>query len=126
MKYYELTYIFSPTLTEEQATSFHEKVGETIKESDGTPIEMKPVVKRALAYEIEKCLDAYLGVILFKIDELSALEKKLKEEKDILRHLLIRKEESQKVAKPARRPATPRVDKSNLEDLDKKIEEILN
>jgi small subunit ribosomal protein S6 len=126
MKYYELTYIFSPTLTEEQATSFHEKVGETIKEQGGTPIEMKPIVKRALAYEIEKCLNAYLGVILFKIDDLSSLEKILKEENNILRYLLIRKEEKQKVAKPARRPSMPKAEKSNLEDLDKKIEEILN
>ncbi len=87
-------------------------------------------VRKKPAYAIKKQSQAYLATLNFQMnpENVKNLEKKLKEEKKILRYLILAKKASRKI-KPARRESaavksTPRP-KVELKEIEKKLEEIL-
>ena len=146
MKHYELTYLITPELSEENVRAFQEKVIVLIKDEEGILEEVKVPLSRKLAYPIKKTgeplkyTSAYLAVLNFQLnpEKISALEKKLKSENQILRYLLLTKRPSRKVEFIARRIVVPKTEiiekpkvseeekKVELKEIEKKLEEILN
>lgn len=100
MKPYEIAYLISSDLSEEEARAFQGKITSLVKEEGGILDEARMPLRKKLAYPIKKQNQAYLAFFNFQLnpDALANLEKKLKAENQILRHLIVIK----KPVKPAR------------------------
>lgn len=138
MKLYELTYLLSLKLTEDEVKNFSEKITSFIKEAGGIPEESSlrgKITKKRLASQIKKEGEAYLGTIIFYLpsQEIEKLKKELNTGKQILRYTIITK----KLLKEVKRPRTllkiskteenPKSspEKADLKEIEKKLEEIL-
>jgi len=133
MKNYELTYLISPELSEEEVKKLQEKIISLIQEEGGILNETSSLLARKLAYPIKKQTQAYLAVLEFQLEpgKLINLEKKLELENQILRYLIITKKIPKvvsRVPKVSIFPKKPRVTsrkKVELKEIEKKLEEIL-
>ncbi len=96
MNLYEITYLITPDLTEDEAISFNDKLVESIKQKGATLHKAENPKKRFLAYKINKQFDeAYLGCIGLEaeVENIKDIESNLKNENQILRYILVSKEE---------------------------------
>jgi len=137
MKNYELTYLISPDLSEEESRVFQEKITSRIQEEGGVLYGVTSPAIKSLSYPIKKKWSAYLTWLGFQLapEKLENLQKKLKQEAQILRYLLSIKpvSEIREAVAPARKPrlraALPKVKKPKtkveLKEIEKKLEEIL-
>ena len=133
MKNYELTYLISSELSEEKAKQLSGEITSLIQEKEGVLVEEKLPFKKKLAYPVQKQPQAYLAVLNFQIapEKLAGVEKELKEEKRILRYLILVKPPVKKV-KITRLLKKTKIDKPEkekkveLEEIEKKLEEILS
>jgi len=142
VKNYEFTYLIVPDLSDEQVKTYHEKIGSFIAEDGGTVANQILPSKRTLAYNINGKSSAFMATFIFS-GEPAVLEKlriRIKEEKQILRHILLekitRKEKTKSRAKIhaekkkehslEEAPRHKEFQKTEMKDIDKKIEEILN
>lgn len=147
MKDYELAYLLNSGLKEEEILPWKENLKNVIiSELSGEFKKEINIKKRKLAYSVNKQIFAYFGSIYFTLspDKIEVLEKKIKIDKNILRYLLLhidkrkqkellRKEKDilEKIfstdqnKKPEPIIEIPGKPKVGLEELDKKIEEIL-
>jgi len=100
-----------------------------VMETDGNPVTYgeKIIDKKKLAYSIQKETEAWLIYFNFspaegleKKEALDAVEKALKAEKNIIRYLIVKKEEP----KPIKERASRRNSEKKLEEVQTKIEEI--
>ncbi len=128
MRFYELTYITLPDLSEIELKSLEEEVSSSIQKEGGLIKEINPTFKKKLAFPIKKNKEAFLVNLFFHLapDKLPSLEKKLKSEKKILRYLILSKSLPKKIPLPIRpekfiKPKT----KVELKEIEKKLEEIL-
>lgn len=139
---YELTYIINPNLSDDEAAKQTDKVRGFINQEGGEIKDEKLNEKRRLAYQIKKQSFGFFVTIIFNIEpeKIAEIEKKVRLEPRILRHLLILKGESRREA-ASRRPIKPRKEtiisktapetkiekpeKVKIEEIDKKLEEIL-
>lgn len=137
---YELTYIISLLSAEGETSTMAEKVRAQIKELGGEAKKEYISEKKKLAFEIRKQNQGFYATVIFemepeKIDELNTF---LRMNNDILRHMIINQAElrTEKVSKkPARvKPAEgeavvgeskAKTGKVKIEELDKKLEELL-
>lgn len=140
-KNYELAYLLSPAIPEDEILTHAGKFTSHIEEIAGVIRHVEEPRKRKLAYPIEKEKNAYFGWTTFSSapDRLSLFEKMLKQKDGILRYLLLEEEVETRPqilrTIPFRPTAgqprqilreTQKVDeKLDLEALDKKLEEIL-
>ncbi len=126
MNYYELTYLALPSLNEQELQEIAENIEKIIK-----PEKKERAIKKDLAYLINDEKQAYLVSVFFNADNAIELEKYIKEEKKVLRHLLIKTKPYKEEKKRREKPEKPSVlqpskkSKVELSDIDKKIEEIL-
>ena len=130
---YELTYIINPNLSEQEVVTQTDKVAGFINELDGEIKKETTIQKRKLSYPIKKEKEGYFISLDFQLssDKLEKLNHQLKQEKDILRYLIIikkiqklrpmRVKKFKERIKMAERPK----EKVKLEELDKKLEELL-
>lgn len=137
MKDYQLTYFISSDLTEEEAKAFQGKITALIQEEGGFLGERSTLLKKRLAYPIAQQNQAYLTVLNFQLspEKLPSLEKRLKEENEILRYLIVAEAPARETLPPVRREPKPvptvpssrelKEKKVELKEIDKKIEEIL-
>lgn len=141
MKPYELTYLISAELPEEEARAFQNKIASLIKEEGGLLNELRLPLRRKLAYPIKKQNQAFLAFLNFQINPagLINLEKKLKSENQILRYLILIKKPIKATKERAKRAAAPheptafgekkviaeKEKKVDLKEIEKKLEEIL-
>ena len=135
MKDYELTYIISPDLSEQEIKSLSDKVSSFIKEEQGTIKKTTEPSKRKLGYPIKEKQEGFLVSSDFSLspEQLSNLERKLKTENQILRYIIVIKEKIKETPPRIRtKPITaqpmvnkPKDEKVELKEIDKKIEEIL-
>jgi len=140
MKLYELTYLISAELSEEELKAFSQKISDFIREEGGNLNEIKNPVKKRLGQPIKNNKEVYLAILNFNLDpeKLANLEKKLKAENKILRYLISIKKVLPKIeilkkfpAKTpevitGKTPPTPkRAPKVELKEIEKKLEEIL-
>jgi ribosomal protein S6 len=107
MEFYEINILISPNLSQEEAVSFISKL-ENEFQALGKIISETKADRKKLAYSIEKEEEAWLSYFsLFPNTDqdlkqaLDSIDKKLKEEKDVLRHLIIKRQE-QKIQKKRR------------------------
>ena len=135
MKHYELTYLISSEMSEEEVKSLPEKVFVLIQEAGGIIENKSFPLRRKLAYPVNKQEDAYLAVLTFQLDpeKLAGLEKKLKAEGQILRYLLLVKKPAKEVKRVIRKVISEKPvltqsqeKKVELKEIEKKLEEILN
>jgi small subunit ribosomal protein S6 len=137
MKTYELTYLISSELSEEEAKEFQGKVTSLIQAEGGVLVEQSSLLRKKLAYPIKKQTQAYLAILVFQSEpeKIANLEKKLKSENQILRYLILTKKELKVVSKAPRIPPLPKKPKAvvpekekkvELKEIEKKLEEILN
>lgn len=130
MKYYELTFLISPELSEENLKSLQEKIHSFIQEEGGILDEVKKPIKKKLGYPIKKKSLAYFSYIVFQIlpEKLANLEKKLRSQSEIIRYMICTKKEEKAilpVSAKEKRPSLKPKPKVELEEIEKKLEEIL-
>lgn len=147
MKNYELAYLLNPNLKEEEILQWKENLKNIIVSELGGEFKKEiNVKKRKLAYLIKKQSFAYFGSIYFLLspNKVELFEEKIKTDKNILRYLLLHIDKrKQKELLRKEKDALERVfstdknkeqepiieilgkPKVGLEELDKKIEEIL-
>lgn len=141
-KNYELAYLLSPAIPEEEILQKAGEITTLIEENKGVLKHSENPKKIKLAYPVKKEKTAYFGYTTFTIDPelLAALDKKVKRP-EILRYLLVEEEIGRRPPAfrpyPSRSPSlrpkpAPRQEivkkedqKLDLEALDKKLEEIL-
>ena len=142
MNNYELAYLLTPQLSEEEVLMHAGKVTTLIEDIKGMIEHVEKPRLRRLGYSIKKETQAYFAWTDFTMNPEStvSLEKRLKEQQFILRHMLIHREridmkrsrsrlqssrtattQTEKVIKKEERAE----EKLDLETLDKKLEEIL-
>lgn len=133
MKTYELTYLISSELTEEEAEKIQKNINTLIQEEEGILLEEKLPFRKKLAYSVKKQSQAFLATIIFQLlpEKLASLEKKIKVESQILRYLILVKKITKEAKSPRffKRPQVLRVEKEkkvDLKEVEKKLEEILN
>ncbi len=137
MRKYELAYLISADVSEEETKALQSKIIGFVQDEGGVLDNEGAILKRKLAYPIKKQTLAYLGVLFFQVEpeKLANLEKKLKMESLILRFLLLIKPVF-KESKLSRRRVAPRIGvqqpfvseeekKVELKEIEKKLEEIL-
>ena len=133
MKLYELTYLISSEVSEEEPKSLPEKVNTLIQKVGGVLIETKPPIKTLLPKPIKNKKEVFLVISNFNSEpeKLEVLEKELGEESKILRHLILVKTPTKisVVRARPRRKVRPEVSlkekKVELGEIEKKLEEIL-
>ena len=132
-KNYEISYWLSGQLSEEEAKAEEEKLRQLIEDFGFRIIERNFSGKRPLAYEIKHQSEGYFGYFQIEQTEnsrLKDLKKELDLNKNILRYLTIvwepLKKPMPKIAPIEERVAEVKEKKPvDLEELDKKLEEIL-
>ena len=138
MKSYELNYLISPDLSEEELNAFQEKINKWVQEEKGILGEINKPQKRILAYPIKKMVQAYLSSINFQLnpDGLLNIEKELKNEGQIIRYLILFKKPRKvtekrirriikKLEPPSIKTGVTKKEKAELETIEQKLEEIL-
>lgn len=144
MNYYELTYLLSPGLSEEEREAFQKKIQSLIQGEDGILTDSRNPLKRKLGYPIKNKGEAFLITLNFNLapEKLGTLEKKLRSENQILRYLILTKPEAKvSLAGGKKMPqllkilpsktykdkkiVKPKEKKVELKEIEKKLEEIL-
>ncbi len=142
---YELALIINPILEKSDAEATAQKIAVFINNAGGSVKTSQVGEKKKLAYAIKKQLFGYFSVMQFDMesDKVDDLQKQLNLDTDVLRSLIINLDElrTQKPTSKTRRPsatapsaasaeATPaakpeKAEKVKIEELDKKLEELL-
>ncbi len=131
MKLYELTYLISPELSEEEAKEFSQKTSSLIQEEKGILDVVNPVIRK-------KQNQFYITTLNFRFEpgNLKTFQKKLDAEKQILRYMILNKPKISSKTKEARtKPIIKPIPligkggteqkKVELKEIEKKLEEIL-
>ena len=141
-KKYELAYLVSSSVAEDEVLVVAGSLAKIIEEGGGLVRHQETPTKRRLAYLVDKQQNAYFGWITFSAspENVSGIEKKMKGAENILRHLLVEEQEippqpirlysprptpGEAKPRPAPTAAENPEEKLDLEELDKKLEEIL-
>lgn len=95
MRPYELMYLVQPQADEERLAAVGDRLQQAITTLGGTIEKVGPPMRRRLAYEIGKYRDGHYAVLEFALPPAQAreLERTIKLTEDILRHLVIRRDE---------------------------------
>lgn len=151
MNTYELTYIISPEISLEEAQNKAKELESAVISREGSVIKTDSPVAKPLSYPIGQRASGFFGVIEFQSEAEKVLEIKdaISKDKTFLRVMLLNKkpvkvkkqrrlktkEETSAVApeikaevKPAEEPKEEKPSepaKADLEDIDKKLDEIL-
>jgi len=133
MNFYEITYLISPDLSEEELKNFQEKINSSIQEKGGILDRVSKPIKKKLGYPIKEKSVAFLKTLTFYLnpEKLENLEKKLKGEKPMLRYMILTKPRTKEVLVRSKKGLTkpiikPKVKiKVELKEIEKKLKEIL-
>jgi small subunit ribosomal protein S6 len=95
MRPYELMYLVQPTADEERLTAVSDRLQQSIGSLGGKVEKVTPPVRRRLAYEIGKYRDGQYGVLEYSLppDQSREFERTIKLTEDILRHIVLRRDE---------------------------------
>ncbi len=138
MNYYEITCLTAPSLSGEEIREISEKIKNFIKEESGTLEKTAfPSEDNSVSFaRIAKRTPLIVLSFFLEPKNIENIEKKIKSENQILRHMLLskkiykenpaRKNLLKKTGDKRERAASPGKNKKvELEEIDKKIEEIL-
>lgn len=132
MQLYEFTYLIHPKTKKESRESLEERVKSFIKDQEGKTTHIIPPSKKRLAYPIKNQEKAFLATFLFRAEpkKLAGIEENIKKEEDILRYLILKREEEKE--RKRRKKEAPETEKEKgkkpkveLKEIEKKLEEIL-
>ena len=95
MRPYELMYLIQPTADEERLTAVSDRLQQSIGSLGGKVEKVTPPIRRRLAYEIGKYRDGQYGVLEYSLppDQSREFERTIKLTEDILRHIVLRRDE---------------------------------
>jgi small subunit ribosomal protein S6 len=95
MRPYELMYLIQPTADEERLTAVSDRLQQSIGSLGGKVDKVTPPIRRRLAYEIGKYRDGQYGVLEYSLppEQAREFERTIKLTEDILRHIVIRRDE---------------------------------
>ncbi len=95
MPQYELIFVVQPELEEEALTALLDKITQTIVDLHGQVVQVEPWGRRRMAYSIRKHRDGiyYLMHLELPGEAVRSLERSLKLMEDVIRHLIVRKDE---------------------------------
>jgi small subunit ribosomal protein S6 len=126
MKLYELSLIINPELKEEEANRISQEIISLIQEKGGILDNLREIKLINLAYPIQKKERGFFSSFsfYFKPEETNLLDKELKNNKNILRYLLVKKEPSRlkKTARVEKKESKKKVDFKKIEE---KLDEII-
>jgi small subunit ribosomal protein S6 len=130
MRYYELTYLISPELSEKEIEELQKKISSLIEAEGGKVEKFNKPAKRKLRYPIKKKEEGYLATLYFYClpQKLANLDEKFKKDSSILRYLILTKKTPKKEVKALKIEKKAEIKKEKkvkLEEIDKKLEEIL-
>ena len=135
MRYYKLTYLITPDITEEEAKTIQESINALIQNEKGILTSgSSSLVKKTLGAPINKIKSAFIGNLNFGLDieKIKEIQEKLVEKKEILRFMLLyQKPKKLEPEKPKRRPMLKEekpteTKKVELKEIEKKLDEILD
>jgi small subunit ribosomal protein S6 len=88
-------YLCPPTIDEQRIGAVGERIQQTITNLGGKIDKVVPIAKRRLAYEVAHHRDGQYGVVEFSLPTSQAreFERTLGLTEDILRHLVVRRDE---------------------------------
>lgn len=91
MKTYELTYIASPTASQEELEALKEEIGKLIQSKEGAVLKLEGSTAKTLSYPIKKQISGYFTTVTFNIAEenLKEISKTLSKEAKILRSFIV-------------------------------------
>jgi small subunit ribosomal protein S6 len=92
---YEMTVIANPTLDEEALAALNQKITGWITGANGTVAKVDTWGKRSLMYAIKRQTDGIYEVFTFQMEPVAAreLDRSLRLEEQVIRHLVIRLDE---------------------------------
>lgn len=138
MKLYELTYLLPIDMAEEETKSLSERINSYIIESQGTLDKVEDLVKKRLGEPIKKQNMAQLFSMSFYLDQekIADFESKIKNEKQVLHHMVLNKKPKRMIEPPRRARHIPAIAETELKtnekpkkveikEIEKKLEEIL-
>jgi small subunit ribosomal protein S6 len=148
INHYELLYLVGATYTEEELSPIKEKIKSMIEKFQGEITLEDNLGKKKLAYPVKKNHQGYYLLYEFDLEgsNLKDLNQNIKLANEILRHVIVKKklktpsllkatkeklETEEKVAKEEKETAKEKriqndKDKIKLEDLDEKLDQILD
>lgn len=93
---YELMYVVQPGVDEERLVAIGERIQQAITTAGGKIDKFNVMGKRRLAYRLDRHRDGIYAVVDFQLDPAQAREvdRTVKLQEDILRHLIIRRDEA--------------------------------
>lgn len=111
MASYELMYVLIPNLEDEDYEAANQKLSDLITENGGRLNKIDVWGKRRLAYEIKKWREGYYTVIYFEAppEVVKELDRVLKIDEKVLRHLIVRHEEKSSTAAQGKEAAAENV-----------------
>ena len=95
MRPYELMYLLPPTADEERLKAVSERLETAITGLGGKIDKVTPPARRRLAYEVEHHRDGHYGVVEFSLppEQSREFDRTIRLTEDILRHLVVRRDE---------------------------------
>jgi small subunit ribosomal protein S6 len=95
MRPYEIMYLMPPTVDEERMTAVSERLQSAITGLGGKIDKTNPPLRRRFAYEVAHHRDGQYAVVEFSLppEQARELERTISLTEDILRHLVVRRDE---------------------------------
>ena len=95
MRPYELMYLLPPTADEERLGAVSERLQSAITGLGGKIDKVTPPARRRLAYELAHHRDGHYGVVEFSLppEQSREFDRTIRLTEDILRHLVVRRDE---------------------------------
>ena len=115
MKSYELTYIISPEITNEEANAKGKEIESSIQSKEGLILRQENPNAKTLSYPIKKHASGFIGVLEFQIEpeKLSEINEIMKKDDKIVRHMvIIKRPVRERKIRRARKEAAPILEKS--------------
>jgi len=134
MQLYQLDYLISPEISEQDAQALGEKIKSLIEKDQGLIVKAELLSNRILSYEVKSFTEAFLAGLSFNLEpeKLEELKKTLETEKNILRYIVFKKKllkekpRTRKVTKISKEIEISKPkQKVELKEIEKKLDEIL-
>ena len=127
MKHYELTYLTSTDLSDEELKSFQKEINSSIQAEGGQVAEANVPIKRELSLPKKGKNEIYLISLNFQLnpEKVTILEKKLKSDSKIFHYLILSKKPLKATSLARTLTRSKRKPKVELKEIEEKLKEII-
>ncbi len=121
MRNYEIVYIVSPEIEEENLEAVTEKITQMVVDGGGQVLRLDPWGRRKLAYPIQNFREGHYVVAQIELEPaaISDFQSKLGLAEEIIRYLVVRTEErpmEPAQAEPSQEPSSKRADEEDTQE----------